>query len=128
MLVVKTYIKEVPGKGIGLFAKEKIAKNTIIHLEETEFDKIYSNDFVEQNNLTSFFKHYATFDKTTDSWYLCSDNARFINHSDTPNIFCSAQDQKSWALNDIEANEELTVDYRTICDDIKNNGFDFKVC
>jgi SET domain-containing protein len=127
MLTVKTYIKEVPGKGIGLFANEKIKKNTVVHLEETEFDKIFSNDFVLEHNLTSFFKHYATFDKESSTWYLCSDNARFINHSYNPNITCSAEDKKSWAIHDIEIDEEITVDYTTICDDIRLNGFDFKV-
>jgi SET domain-containing protein len=45
---------------------------------------------------------------------LCFDDARFVNHSDTPNIATDyAQDPYGLdvALRDIEAGEEITMNY-----------------
>ena len=49
--------------------------------------------------------------KRKDSWVLCSDNTKFANHSDTPNLGGESR-QYDVALRDIKAGEELTYDYR----------------
>ena len=50
--------------------------------------------------------------------YLMVDNARFINHSSTPNIGYKGGDRtKAYALVDINRQEELLIDYRQSCDD-----------
>lgn len=127
MLLVKTYIQSLPHKGIGLFSAETIPKGTVIHIEEYELDRVFSNEFVLKKGLTSFFKHYGTYSKKEDNWYLCFDNARFINHSSKPNVGFIEASGESFALTNIPKDNEITVDYTTICDDIKLNGFDFKV-
>ena len=43
---------------------------------------------------------------------LCSDDARFFNHSDEPNTGSISNDTDV-ALRDIQQGEELTCDYRT---------------
>lgn len=127
MLKIKTYIKDVEGKGVGLFSTESLPLGKVWHIDELEFDKEYSLDFVKENGLLDYFYHYATFNKEKNSFYLCSDNARFINHSDTPNTWYDKENGHCVTTKVIEAGEEITCDYRNICDDSKYNGFDFEV-
>lgn len=127
MLLIKTYLKEVSGKGIGLFASEKIPKNKIWHKDETEFDKVYTRLFVEANGLKDFFDIYATYNSVEETYYLCSDNARFVNHSYKPNTKYDKVAGNCIALVDIEIDEEITCDYREICDYNLLKGFDFNI-
>jgi len=127
MLIIKTYLKETKDKGLGLFSSETLPVNTIVHIDETDFDKKYTYDFAKNAGLLKFFYHYATYEKDVDMFYLCSDNARFINHSESPNIFYDKEKCHCITIKDIAIGEEITTDYRNICDDIKYNGFDFEV-
>ena len=126
MLLIKTKLKEFPGKGIGLIADEFLQKGTIWHIDENFFDKIYSNEFVKKNNLLDFFKTYATYIKETDEYYLCSDNARFVNHSNNPNGFYDINKKHCITICDIKIGEEITCDYANICDFNKEFGLDFE--
>jgi SET domain-containing protein len=45
-------------------------------------------------------------------YYLSIDNDRFINHSEIPNVRETAD--PTYAIRDIEENEELLTDYRTL--------------
>ena len=56
---------------------------------------------------------YQTYIKDDGTMYMCVDNARFINHSDTPNTKNVGDDCA--VTRDIQEGEELTCDYRTIC-------------
>jgi SET domain-containing protein len=127
MLQVKTHLKEVEGKGIGLFASERLPMGTVWHKDEQEFDKKYSRQWVEENKMTDFFHHYANYEKESDTFYLCSDNARFVNHSEKPNTFYDADKGHCVATNDIEIGEEITCDYRNICNYDRDNGLSFEV-
>lgn len=127
MLLIKTYLKETDGKGIGLFAGEKIAAQTMWHKDEELFDRKFSKQFVIENGLEKYFYHYATYHLEEDCFYLCSDNARFVNHSETPNTYYDKNKGGCFALMDIEEGEEITCDYRTICDDSRVNGLDFEL-
>jgi SET domain-containing protein len=112
MLLVKTEIKNSTIHGIGLFALENIAKGKTIWILETQFDKVFSlKAFKELPNITKeYIMHYSYFHKAKNSHVLCSDNARFFNKSENPN--CGGLDEnKTIALRDIEAGEELTEIY-----------------
>jgi hypothetical protein len=56
MLNVMTKLKETQKKGIGLFANEMIKKGTIVHFDETFFDKEYSIEFVKKYNFGGIFR------------------------------------------------------------------------
>jgi uncharacterized protein len=90
MLLVKTKIKSSPIAGIGLFADEFIPKGTYIWRFKTGFDirvpEIYMDSLVEPAK--TFFQTYAYQNPDTKNYVLCSDNARFFNHSDIPNTHC----------------------------------------
>jgi len=42
---------------------------------------------------------------------LCADQAKFVNHSDQPNLLDSEDGAVEYAAYDIAANEELTCNY-----------------
>ena len=126
MIVVKTKLRETKDKGIGLFANEFLPKGTIWWKDSPDFDKIITK---EEYNLSSdlqkeFYKTYM-FVKKDGTMYMCLDNARFINHSNTPNTGNIGED--CLTLKDIQKNEELTCDYRDICEWCKDDlGFENK--
>lgn len=114
MTVVKTKLKEVQGKGIGLFADQFIPKGTIWWKDTPLYDKIISKEEYESYDVIQkdFFDKYV-FIKQDGTMYMCIDNARFINHSDKPNTNNIGDD--CLANRDIQEGEELTCDYREIC-------------
>jgi uncharacterized protein len=126
MTIVKTRLKETKDKGIGLFADEFIPKNSLWWVEDTRFDKIISKAEYENANLLQkeFYDTYI-FIKRDGTIYLCVDNARFINHSNNPNTDNIGDD--CFVTRDIHPGEELTCDYRTICETCVNKlGFENK--
>ena len=57
---------------------------------------------------------------------LCGDNGRHFNHSDTPNTLSQGiAFGDDVARANLPAGTELTSDYRTICDSVRLNGFEF---
>ena len=62
----------------------------------------------------------------TRLWVLCGDNARHFNHSVTPTTVSNAISfGEDRATTDLPADAELTSDYRTICDKVRQNGNGF---
>ena len=58
--------------------------------------------------------HYGYIDPRLHRFILCCDDARFINHHDTPNLrvdFEADSHGVDIAARDIAAGEELTIDY-----------------
>jgi len=124
MTVVKTKLKETKDKGIGLFADEFISKGEIWWKDTPEYDKIITKEEYNSYDVLQreFFDKYD-FIKKDGTMYMCVDNARFINHSDTPNTGNIGDD--CLTLRDIQKDEELTCDYRTICETCVN-GINFE--
>lgn len=114
MILVKTKLKEIEGKGIGLFAAEFIPNGTIWWKDTPLYDKIISKEEYDSYDLIQkeFCDKYI-FIKKDGTMYMCIDNARFINHSDKPNTGNTGED--CLAIRDIQEGEELTCDYRDIC-------------
>lgn len=58
--------------------------------------------------------HYGYIDRRLNRFILCCDDARFINHSDTPNLgvdFALDRYGVDLAWRDMAAGEEMTIDY-----------------
>ena len=116
MLIIKTHI--APSKlcgGNGLFASENISKGTLIWTYNSHIDKSYNEQtFINLKNTHKrwFNKnhYYFYYDKYIQLYIYCSDNARFMNHSDKPNII-PLENSNDYAARDIEQGEELTVNY-----------------
>ena len=111
MLVVKTHIGKSEIHGLGLFAKEFISKGSLIWELNPKFDLVYTKeefDLLPENAKNSII-FYGHFQKEEGGYVLCSDDARFFNHSETPN--CKSQIGKTCAIKDINVNEEITDNY-----------------
>jgi SET domain-containing protein len=120
MLLVETYIAHSPGKGIGLFSRVAIQKGTIYWVRNEIFDKIISPEQI--NTFTELAANYIFmhgFKEISGNWYLCSDNARFSNHSKNPNSLnhfdLAGLIEYSYAAKDIASNEEILCDYTNTC-------------
>jgi len=118
MLLVKTTLKEIKGKGIGLIADQEIKKGHVVYTRNPIIDIwIKKKDIPKEAE--DFFKTYSV-DKGGDSVLVNIDNYRFLNHSDKPNITWDGKN--SIAICDIHVGEEINIDYN----EIDVNGFDFE--
>ncbi len=116
MLLVPTRIGPSRIHGIGVFALASIAKGSAVWRFAKGLDMEFSPDVVPTlpAHVQEFFSHYGYLDRNVKRIVLCFDDARFVNHSDTPNVATDyAQDPYGFdvALRDIAAGEELTMDY-----------------
>jgi len=131
LLIIKTYIDYSPEKGFGLFAKENIPKGTRYWVRNEFFDKVISSlelSFFDDIAI-DFIKKYGFLEKS-GNWYLCSDNARFSNHSEnsnSENYFNSdGLVQYTYSKTRILAGEEILCNYRDICEECREK-LKFKV-
>ena len=115
MLLVKTKLSRSKIDGIGVFAAQFISKGTVVQKFisgidiEIESEKLYSLPVIEKE----YILHYTYRHKITNKYVLCSDDARFLNHSETPNLISdSLNEEIDVAARDIQEGEELTVNYK----------------
>src|SRR5438128_5174834 len=87
MLLVETYLALSPIHGIGLFAKTRIRKDMKIWEFTPGFDLELRVEDLAVLPISSRqrVRDYAYFNAYKRRYILCSDDARFINHSETPN-------------------------------------------
>lgn len=128
MLIVKTNIGKSEIQGIGLFASEKIEKGQPIWSYKEGFDLKIPLKSIPQE-LRGYLDKYSTITKDSEEIFfkkeikrivyeedfiynLDGDDCKYMNHSETPNV--SFNEVLGVALKDIEINEELTCDYRTM--------------
>ena len=111
MLRVRTYLAPSEIEGIGLFAAEPIPRGTLIWSFNPSFDmkvdlrQVPDDDVYVRETLM----RYGYQPSEEPVYILCGDNARFMNHSATPN----ADDvgDITIARVDIAAGEEITCNY-----------------
>lgn len=120
MILVKSKLGPSKIHGTGLFAEEFIPKGTKIWEFIKGFDLSITKD--EFSKLSKPAQddvlNYAYINKRTGNYILCSDDSRFFNHQENPNVEClyleddPNKDVVCFAKRDIEVGEELTCDYR----------------
>ena len=119
MLIVKTYLKEIKGKGIGLIAGQLIKKGQVVWKHNPTVDiEIKKKEIPKEAK--EFYDTYAV-DLGKDKVFLNTDNARFINHSNNPNTKSLGNKKDNIAVKDIKKGEEITIDYN----EIDPTGIDF---
>lgn len=119
MLIKRTKLGPSTIHGIGLFAAEPIAKDEIVWKFQPGFDMELTPEQKESLPplAQEWFKTYGYLDFHLERYMCCVDDARFMNHSDTANVHADYETEKygiGRALRNIEAGEELTIDYRQI--------------
>lgn len=120
MLKVKTYLDKstIPNIGIGLFADEKIEKDTVIweYVEGLDFTiPNFKLEYMSELN-REFVKKYGYFDEEWNAYVVCVDNARFFNHSvENSNTYEEShslhRNGRTIANRTIEKGEELLCNY-----------------
>ncbi len=119
MMRVKTYLAPSAVEGIGVFAAEPIPKGTITWAFDPPVDKALSP--LEVTILPLFMKdhiaRYAYLDDRLDLYVLCGDGAKYMNHSEAPNVIGEWTEEAPFgvdlAARDIAAGEEILCDYRS---------------
>ncbi len=115
MNLVKTYIDRSEIEGIGMFAGQFIPKGTLIWKLNSDIDLIYPRNNYDElsKNWSEIEKHYFNryVFEDSENYYFCSDDAKYCNHSFTPN---TGGIEEQIALRDINIGEEITCNYAEI--------------
>ena len=117
MYLVRTRLGKSDIEGIGLFAAEPIKKGSIVWTI-TEWDRRFDREDLDvlPDLARQLILCYGYYDTDNEYYVLDVDNGRFTNHSYTPNLIITAkgtEEEDLCAVRDIDAGEELTIDYRT---------------
>lgn len=114
MFLVRTYIDKSEIHGVGVFAAEDIAIDSLVWEFHPVVDRLISTtEFEELPDPTKeMIRRHAEFLVTQNAFILSGDNDRFMNHSETPNI--RDDGLRMYSQRHISANEELTCDYRHV--------------
>ena len=113
MLKIRTRLAPSAIHGIGLFADEPIAAGTVVWEYDPHFDVAFSEAHLGSLSAAARqqVERYSYFEEALACHVLCGDDARFMNHSPTPNT--EELEMCTVAARDIAVGEEITADYRT---------------
>ena len=128
MMMVETEIRPSPIHGLGVFLLQPVKKGELVWRYDSRIDRTYTPEEVASlpEHMQRYLETYSTWHAGVGVWVLCGDNGRYFNHSDDPS---TVSDGPAFgtdrAVRDLAAGEELTSDYRTICDQVRDNGNGF---
>ena len=128
MMMVETELKPSTIDGLGVFLIQPVRKGELIWRFDSRVDLIYTEEEIATLpvHVQCYLRTYTTWHETAGVYVLCGDNGRYFNHSDAPTTISNAisfGDDR--AARDLAAGDELTSDYRTICDHVRQNGNGF---
>jgi hypothetical protein len=115
MMLVASRIGPSAIQGIGVFAEVPIAAGQLVWRLDSELDRVLPTQLIPTLPAAqqAFLNRYAYFDRELQAFVLCCDDARFMNHSEVPNVSpvirCVCV-----ALQAIVPGDELTCDYRQL--------------
>jgi SET domain-containing protein len=128
MMMVETELQPSPIHGSGVFLLQPVPKGGLIWRFDSRIDRVYTPDEVASlpAHVQAFLTTYCTWHEGVGLYVLCGDNGRYFNHSETPNTVSNGISfGEDHAVRDLAIGEELTSDYRTICDQVRMNGHGF---
>lgn len=128
MMMVDTELRPSSIHGLGVFLLEPVRQGELIWRFDARVDRVYSLDEVASlpEHVQRYLRTYSTWNEAAGLFVLCGDNGRFFNHSEEPTTVSNAISfGEDHAVRDLAPGEELTSDYTTICDDVRQNGADF---
>lgn len=116
MLTVKTALRKSSVHGMGVFAEQFIPAGTVVWVFQSDFDFRISEESVAALPEIARQKllHYSA--KWGGGYVISADDARFLNHSGTPNLRTMDEPDCDIAIRDIQIGEELFEDYREFDD------------
>ncbi len=128
MMMVETELKPSQIHGLGVFLKEPVAKGGLIWRFDARVDRVYTEEEIATlpPHIQDYLRTYSTWHDAAKLYVLCGDNGRYFNHSDAPTTVSNAISfGEDRAMRDLALGEELTSDYKTICDSVRQNGNGF---
>jgi len=128
MMMVETELRPSAIHGLGVFLLTPVGAGQLIWRFDSRIDRVYSPAEVESlpEHIQRYLRTYSTWHDGAGLWVLCGDNGRYFNHAEAPTTVSDAISfGEDRAIRDLAAGEELTSDYRTICDQVRMNGADF---
>ena len=128
MMMVETVLKPSAIHGLGVFLVAPVPRGGLIWRFDSRIDRIYTLAAVDSlpDHVQTYLRTYCTWHEASQLFVLCGDNGRYFNHSETPTTISNAISfGEDHAARDLDAGEELTSDYSTICDDVRRNGAGF---
>lgn len=112
MLLIPTYLAPSSVHGVGVFAAEDIPEGKLVWQFVPGLDLVIPNGMLDSYpaEARKYVEEYGYEDQYRPGHVVLSgDNARFINHSHTPNTYSEKDD--AFALRDIKKGEEITCNY-----------------
>ncbi len=119
MLLVPTYIAPSAIQGLGLFLAEPIAAGVRVWTFDTRIDRTFTSADLEALPALArqHIEAHAVYNAARDRWMMPGDDARFINHANRANTrSLETAFGDDIAVRDLARGEEITCDYRAICD------------
>ncbi len=123
MFRVPTYVAPSPIAGVGVFTSVSIPAGSLLW-DFTEGVDLRLDPAVVAalpEPLGSRIRMYC-YEEPDGRFVLCGDNAKFMNHAFEPN--CDDRGTHTVALRDIDADEELTCDYRAFDAESARSGLE----
>lgn len=119
MLLVRVRVDRSSIHGLGVFADEPIAEGQAVWRFTPDFDLDVEPRMLEglPELQRERLLHYGYLDARSRRFILCCDDARFLNHSETPTLATDFTDDRygvDRAARYVALGEELTVDYRLL--------------
>lgn len=113
MIIVSTYLGQSAIHGLGVFAKEPIARGTKVWEYNSLFDLTFSEaEFAAlPPSVREEIEVHLYQPETGGLLYYESTMGKYMNHHRDPNVDFT-RIGTGWATRDIAAGEELTCDYR----------------
>jgi uncharacterized protein len=128
MMMVETILKPSPIHGLGVFLISPVMRGQLVWRFDSRVDRVYSSEEMQTlpAHVQRYLRTYSTWHAESGLYVLCGDNGRYFNHSYDPSTISNAISfGEDRASRDLEAGEELTSDYATICDEVRANGHQF---
>ena len=129
MMMIETELKPSPIHGLGVFLLRPVRRGQLIWRFDSRIDRVYTEDELATlpEHVQRYLRTYSTWHAQTRLFVLCGDNGRFFNHLETPSTISDAISfGEDRAARDLEAGEELTSDYKTICDSARGDAALFR--
>jgi hypothetical protein len=127
-MMVETELQPSPIHGIGVFLLRPVRAGELVWRFDSRIDRVYTPDEIASlpPHMRAYLRTYCTWHEGAGVYVLCGDNGRYFNHSDAPTTVSNGVSfGEDRAARDLAAGEELTSDYRTICDHVRKNGNGF---
>jgi hypothetical protein len=125
MMMVDTVLKPSSIHGLGVFLKAPVKKGELIWRFDSRIDRVYAPEELASlpEHMQAYLHTYCTWNAKVGVYVLCGDHGRYFNHSDQPSTVSDAiAFGADRAARDLAAGEELTSDYNTICDAVREEG------